>query len=202
MSKENIQFEDFNGTVFDTAASSYTSVEGSGNGLIYNGSGSMTSYVTSSTTHTRDVWLHLDDGSQIHRRYFADIPIRKGQRLVEITAKEKGNATPFAVFFPETQDTWLIDRRGFALKSSSMWVSIFKAVIAFFVVGYGLSFFGSMVDFKMTDSFAVTFFWSCIGYSIFDMILRARRNYISEQYMRQKYETLIRKYSVSPTTLR
>ncbi len=187
MARNTIKFNGFKGVVLDTSANAYTKVEGSGSGVGYGGVGSMTSYVSSTTSHTRDVWLRLQDGTEVHRRYFADVPVRKGEALVEISVIEKGEESPFALYFPSTKDTWFLNRSGFNYKSSGVEVTLLKAFISWwiFVVVIGLP-MDSMG--YTSDAIAKVVMCAVVFCFVFDLIRRKRRN-------KRVKESLIMEYS-------
>lgn len=184
MPKTPPTFHATEGVVYDTNASSYTNVHGQGAGAIYNGTGSIETYVSSTTTHTRDVWLTLTDGSQAHRRYFADVPIRKGQRIIEISLTDSARSIPFAIFFPETKSSWLINKKGFNQYSKSIDVTLFKTFIAFWVFGAGVSALDYVTGVPSSVQ-ANLIIGGTIAYFIYDLI----RTNARESKLRQELET-------------
>jgi len=190
MGKPAPTFRALQGIVQDTDSSSRTTVQGGGAGSIYNGTGSIETYVSSTTTHTRDVWILLPDGDQIHRRYFADVPIRRGQRLVEISLTEAGNSIPFALFFPETKTSWLISRKGFNRRPSSLDRTAFKTFIAFWVIVGAL---GAIDHFVGVPKDKVpTLVWSgTIAYFLYDLVRSSLRASNSSEQLETAYNQFL-----------
>lgn len=128
------EFVSIDGTVVDTSSNSVTTVEGRGDGVMINGAGSSWSYVNSRTDHTRDVLIETNDSKNIRRRYYSDIPVFKGEKISEVSITSNGTTEPFALFFPDSRDTYFINKAGFGIYDPSYFGPFVKAMLSVMIV--------------------------------------------------------------------
>ena len=149
----------------DTEQRSDTSVNGGGDVFIYKGTGAGSSNISSDIKVIRDIWLRDDLNKEHHLRYNFDIPVRKGQKISQISLSGDSLRSPIilmSILNHNTKDWWwLSGNEPIALsdKKYGFWRTAFRWYAIFFVILFMLNLF-DIIRYDLEELWVLAFFWS------------------------------------------